>query len=140
MRSYASAEPRRRFASGVALVDSAVPAGELHTMQALVQDATAQPRQRIMLLGGFALLALLLSVIGVYGLIAQNTAQRTSEIGIRMALGAAAGDVLRMVIGQGLAIAAAGIVVGVAGALALGRVLSAYLLGCPPRISQRMGS
>jgi len=82
-----------------------------------------------MLLGAFAVLALLLSAIGVYGLIAQNTAQRTSEIGIRMALGAGSGDVLRMVIRQGISIAAVGVGVGVAGALALGRVLSAYLYG-----------
>jgi putative ABC transport system permease protein len=98
-------------------------------MQGVVSDATGQPRQRTTLLAGFALLALVLSAIGIYGLIAQNTAQRTSEIGIRMALGAAPGDVLRMVIRQGLSIASVGIALGIAGALALGRALSAYLYG-----------
>jgi len=110
-------------------VDRTVPVGEMKTMERVVSDATGQPRLRTMLLGAFAVLALLLSAIGVYGLIAQNTAQRTSEIGIRMALGAGSGDVLRMVIRQGISIAAVGVGVGVAGALALGRVLSAYLYG-----------
>jgi putative ABC transport system permease protein len=110
-------------------VDRTVPVGGLKSMERVVSEATGQPRLRTMLLGGFAVLALLLSAIGVYGLIAQNTEQRTNEIGIRMALGAGSGDVLRMVIRQGISIAAVGIAVGIGGALALGRLLSAFLYG-----------
>jgi predicted permease len=112
-------------------VDPTVEVAGLRTMERVVSEATGQPRLRTMLLGGFAVLALLLSAIGVYGLIAQSTAQRTNEIGIRMALGAGSGDVLRMVVRQGISIAAVGIAVGIAGALALGRILSAFLYGVP---------
>ena len=110
-------------------VDRTVPAGDMRTMERVVAEATGQPRQRTELLGCFAVLALLLSAVGIYGLIAQSTAQRTNEIGIRMALGAQAGDVLRMVIRQGISITAVGVAVGIAGSLALGRVLSAWLYG-----------
>ncbi|HTX37690.1 MAG TPA: ABC transporter permease [Bryobacteraceae bacterium] len=113
-------------------IDKSVFVGDFRTMQRVVAEATGQPRQRTTLLAGFALLALILSAIGIYGLIAQNTAQRTSEIGIRMALGANPGDVLRMVIRQGISIASVGIALGIAGALSLGRVLSAYLYGVSP--------
>ncbi|HLK62965.1 MAG TPA: ABC transporter permease [Bryobacteraceae bacterium] len=112
--------------------DQGVPVKEIRSMDCLVSEATGQPRMRTILLGGFAVLALMLSAIGVYGLIAQNTAQRTSEIGIRMALGAEAGDVLRMVIRQGMSVAAIGIGVGIGAALAFGRVLSSFLYGVSP--------
>jgi len=125
MRPLTLTEVRKQIDSA----DPTVPVGKLRNMEQVVSEATGQPRLRTMLLGGFALLALVLSAIGVYGLIAQNTAQRTNEIGIRMALGAGSGDVLRMVIRQGLSIAAVGIAVGIAGALALGRILSAFLYG-----------
>ena len=113
----------------VSAVDSDVPVGEIRPMTRVVSEATGQPRLRTVMLGGFALLALVLSAIGVYGVIAQRTAQRTHEIGIRMALGAESGDVLRMVVRQGIMIAAVGIVLGIAGALAIGRVLSGLLYG-----------
>ncbi len=122
----------REVRTQVDSIDRGVSVGDFRTMQRVVAESTGQPRQRTMLLAGFALLALILSAIGIYGLIAQNTAQRTSEIGIRMALGANPGDVLRMVIRQGISIASLGIALGIAGALALGRFLSAYLYGVSP--------
>jgi putative ABC transport system permease protein len=125
LRPLTLAEIRRE----VDAVDNTVPVGDLRTMDRVVADTTGQPRLRTMLLGGFAVLALVLSAIGVYGLIAQNTAQRINEIGIRMALGADSSDVLRMVIRQGITVAAVGVAVGIAGALALGRVTSAFLYG-----------
>jgi len=113
----------------VSAVDATVVVSDLRTMDRVLSDAIGQPRQRTVLLAGFALLALLLSTIGVYGLMAQNTAQRTKEIGIRMALGAETGDVLRMVIRQGISVAAVGIVLGIAAALTSGRLLASMLYG-----------
>jgi putative ABC transport system permease protein len=84
------------------------------------------------LLGAFSLLALLLAVVGIYGVLAYSVAQRTHEIGIRMALGAEAGDVLRMVLRRTLALAATGIAIGAAAALAATRVLAKFLFEVKP--------
>jgi putative ABC transport system permease protein len=110
-------------------VDPGVPVDSIRTMEQVISEATRQPRVRTSLLGGFALLALALSAIGIYGLIAQNTAQRTSEIGIRMALGAQTGDVLAMVIRQGVLVALGGVAAGVTGALLLAQAMSAFVYG-----------
>jgi putative ABC transport system permease protein len=82
-----------------------------------------------MLLALFAGIALLLAVIGIYGLIAYSVAQRTHEIGVRMALGAAPVEVVRMVVRQGASLAAIGIVLGLGGAFALTRLLKTMLFG-----------
>jgi ABC-type antimicrobial peptide transport system permease subunit len=82
--------------------------------------------------GLFGSLALLLSCVGLYGLLSYETARRRREIGIRMALGAERADVLRMVISQGLKLAMIGVVIGIAGALALTRFLSSLLYGVKP--------
>jgi predicted permease len=124
-RALSRAEVRRQVDS----VDRGVPVGSIRTMDQVIAEATRQPRVRTTLLGGFALLALTLAAIGIYGLIAQNTTQRTSEIGIRMALGAQPGDVQAMVLRQGVLVAAGGIAAGVAGALLLARAMSAFLYG-----------
>lgn len=84
------------------------------------------------LIGGFAALALLLAMIGLYGLISYGVAQRTREIGIRITLGAQRGDVLRLVLRQGLAAVLVGVAVGVAAGLGLTRLLSSVLFGVKP--------
>jgi ABC-type antimicrobial peptide transport system permease subunit len=101
-------------------------------LEELMSQSVAQPRFRTVLLTTFAGLALLLAAIGIYGVIAYSVAQRSNEIGVRMALGARRGDVLRMVIGQGFALTATGLVVGGIAALALTRVLSDLLFAVRP--------
>jgi putative ABC transport system permease protein len=95
-------------------------------------DATAAPQRfRTLLMGFFSGLALLLAAIGLYGVMSYAVSQRTREIGIRMALGAAPGRVLRMVIGQGFRLVGLGILIGLAGAVVGGRFLTSLLLNVP---------
>ena len=92
-----------------------------------MEAASAQPRFTMVLLGVFASTALILAVVGIYGVIAYSVAQRTQELGIRMALGAAKSDVLRLVIGHGLLLTLSGVAIGVIASVALTRVLSSML-------------
>ncbi len=102
------------------------PVYNIQTMRDLVSGSMARQRFPMILLAAFAALALLLASVGIYGVISYSTAQRVPEIGIRMALGAAKWDVLQMLIGQGLRLALAGIVIGAAAAFVLTRVLSSF--------------
>lgn len=117
----------------VAATDARIPVYGVNTMEQLVDRAAAQRRFAAFLLGVFAGLALLLSAIGIYGVMAYSVAQRTQEIGIRMALGASRRDVHRLIIGQGLAMSAAGIAFGVLLAFAVTRLMSRLLFGITPR-------
>jgi putative ABC transport system permease protein len=99
------------------------------TMRQQLADVTARPRFMLWLLGGFALVALLLTGVGVYGVLAYTVAQSTREIGIRMALGAERGDVLKLVLGQGMVLALLGVGSGLLGAWALTRLLKTLLFG-----------
>jgi putative ABC transport system permease protein len=116
----------------VKLLDKDLPLFGVETLDEYVGQSLAPPRFVALLLGIFAGIALLLAAVGIYGVIAFSVAQRTHEIGIRMALGAGKGDVLRMVVGQGLRLALIGVAVGIAGALALTRFLSTLLYGVKP--------
>ena len=95
----------------------------------LVSRTLSQTRFNTALLGAFATVAILLAAVGIYGVIAYNVAQRTKEIGIRMALGAQQGQMLTMILRQSLTMAAIGIAVGLVGAFAATRLLSALLFG-----------
>jgi putative ABC transport system permease protein len=96
-------------------------------MDDLVEEQIGQTRLTVMLLGSFAAVAVLLALIGIYGVISYSVVQRTYELGIRRALGAQPADILRLILGQGLGLAAAGITAGIGGALALTRVMQSLL-------------
>src|SRR6266705_6556963 len=104
------------------------PIFNVETMQQIVSESMSTQRFPMILLGAFAVLALLLAAVGIYGVISYSVAQRIHEIGIRMALGAHKRDVFRMVVGQGLALALAGLAIGVVAALILTRVLCSFSL------------
>jgi ABC-type antimicrobial peptide transport system permease subunit len=110
-------------------IDRDQPVASVRTVDGILAQSQANRRFTTLLLGLFSIVALTLAAIGIYGVIAYSTAQRTQEIGIRMALGARRGDVLRMVVGEGLAIGAAGLALGLAGAFALTRFMSGLLFG-----------
>ena len=116
----------------LAAVDRDVPPFDVRPLDAALADSIAPRRFNMLLLGTFAASALLLALIGIYGVIAYAVAQRTHEIGVRMALGAQRREVVRMVVGQGMAIVSAGIALGVAAALALTRVLASLLYEVTP--------
>ena len=105
---------------------------DVKTMDEVVSQSVAQRRLMMVMLGIFAAAALLLSAVGIYGVIAYGVTQRTQEIGIRLALGAQRGDVLRMVVGQAAWLSAAGIAIGAAGAFALTRLMTDLLFHVKP--------
>ena len=107
----------------VALIDKDQPIFAIATMQQLVNDSVSTRRITLILLGLFSAMALLLAAIGIYGVISYSVAQRTHEIGIRMALGADHGGVLRMILAQGAEIAGAGVIIGLAASFALTRLM-----------------
>jgi putative ABC transport system permease protein len=113
-------------------VDPAVPAQALQTMDQSMMDTIAEPVFQMRLLATFAFLALLLAALGTYGVLAYDIAERTREIGLRMALGATPGNVLRMVLGRTAALALAGAAIGVAGSLTLTSVLTKSLFEVKP--------
>jgi putative ABC transport system permease protein len=108
------------------------PVSRVETMRQVLGQSLAQQRLYLALVGVFAALALLLAAAGIASIVSYTAARRKREIGIRMALGAEKGDVLKMVVGQGLRLALIGVAVGVAGALALTRFLSSMLYGVKP--------
>jgi putative ABC transport system permease protein len=123
----------RALRTAVPSVHPSLTAGNIRPMAEVIAQSVAEPRFNMIMVSAFAALALLLSSIGIYGVIAYSVAQRTHEIGVRMALGAARPDVVRLVLGEGVAIAIAGVALGAVSALALGRVMASLLVGISPR-------
>jgi putative ABC transport system permease protein len=106
-----------------------LPLTNITTMEQQLDQALFAPRMGAALLGLFGLLALILAGIGIYGVMAYSVAQRTQEIGIRLALGAARGEIIRMVIRQGMFLAISGLVIGIVASAALSRLVSSLLFG-----------
>lgn len=115
--------------SAVAGLNQDVPVSQVETLQTWVSDSVAAPRSTALLFSFFSALAVVLAAVGIYGVISYSVAQRTREIGIRMALGARPQEIVRLVVGQGAKLALAGIVVGLGCALALTRLMATLLYG-----------
>ena len=113
-------------------IDSTIPVTNVQTMEDLVTTSLSSERFSLLLLGAFALLALILAAIGIYSVLSYSVRRRVQEIGIRLALGASLSDVLRMVIFEGLRPTLLGVLIGIAGAFALARVMSNLIYGVKP--------
>jgi putative ABC transport system permease protein len=135
MLVHTSVDPMKLVASiqsAIWSVEKDLPITSIKTMEQIRSHSIAQPRLTALLLSVFAALALILAAVGIYGVMAYSVTQRTHEMGLRMALGARASDVLALVVGQGMLLAGAGIVLGLAGAFAMTRVLEKFLWGVRP--------
>jgi putative ABC transport system permease protein len=113
-------------------IDANLPVANLRTVEEIVSESIAQPRFYMLLLATFAAVALALAAIGIFGVMSYTVSQRTREIGIRMALGARGGSVVTMVVRQAMLLASAGLLVGVAAALALSRTMTTLLFDLSP--------
>jgi len=113
-------------------VDPNLPLADVQSMDEVVSQSVAPRRFNMLLLAVFAAVALLLAMTGVYGVLAYSVARRTAEIGLRVALGASPGRVLRLILGQGMRPIAAGIEIGLGGAFALSRFIASLLFGVKP--------
>jgi putative ABC transport system permease protein len=108
-------------------LDTDQPIGQITTMDQAIAGSLATRRLTMVMLAAFAFLALILASVGLYGVMALTVAQRTRELGIRMALGAARANIFRLVLGHGVSLVAVGVVLGFLGALAVGRILTSLL-------------
>jgi putative ABC transport system permease protein len=119
-------------ANAVHEVDREIPVRDILTVDELVTNSMSQQRFNMLLLGAFAGLALLLAAIGIYSVLSYSVKRRVPEIGIRLALGARIGDVLRMVVFDSMKPTLLGVAIGTVGALAMGHVLPSLIYGVKP--------
>ena len=117
----------------IALLDPSQAVTKVRTIEQVIERSAGPQRLAAQLLTVFAAAALLLAALGIYGVVSYAVSRREREIGVRMALGAQAGDVLRMVLGEGLRLSAVGVLAGILAALALARLLAGFLYGVSPR-------
>ena len=110
-------------------VNRDVPLYHIHTLDDLVSTAAATPRFTTLLLSSFAVMALLLSAVGLYAVLSYMVAQRTNEMGLRMALGAQRGDVLKLILKRGLVLAGIGVMIGLGASAVLTRFISSQIYG-----------
>jgi predicted permease len=115
--------------SAVRSIDPALPLFELSTLERRFQNSAARPRLYMSLLASFAVVAVLLAAIGLYGVVSYAVRQQTHELGVRLALGASRGDVVQLVVGSSLKVTAVGAALGIAGALAVSGLLQSLLFG-----------
>jgi len=113
-------------------MDRQIPIASVRSMDALIEDSVGRPRFRTLLLGLFAALSLTLAAAGIYGVLSYSVLQRTSEFGIRMALGARSGYIFRMVLGRGASLALLGVAIGIPGAVGFSRLMASLLFGITP--------
>ena len=118
--------------NAVLAVDKNQPLADVKTMEQRLSESLSTRRERLLLLGTFAILAVLIAASGVYGVTAYSVTRRTHEIGVRVAMGACRDDIMRMMMAQGLRIILLGIAVGLAGALVLSRTLASFLYHTAP--------
>lgn len=111
----------------VTAIDRDIPVYGMQTMQGYLSQNTEQPRMSMVLLTGLAALALALAVVGIYGVVSYSVAQRTQEIGVRMALGATGSHILRLVVGQASLLVVAGVILGIVGALGMASIVRTML-------------
>ena len=139
----ASSDPNQLIASvrqAVKAIDPDQPIYSPRTMGDIRAESVAPERLNLTLLGIFAGIALVLAIVGIYGVMSYSVTQRTHEIGIRMAIGAQRRDVFKMILGQGMKLALIGIGIGLVGAFALTRLMASMLFGVEPTDATTFGA
>jgi putative ABC transport system permease protein len=124
----------------VSEINPRTPVSEVQTMEAYVEQSMASTRFALVLIAAFAIIAALLACVGLYGVLATTVRQRTTELGVRLALGASRASVFRLVVGEGLSLTAFGLAAGLAGAFAVTRVMQSMLVGIAPTDPLTFGS